>query len=143
VEQIERAIYLAKSAGLEVTAHVIFGLPGETYETGLKTIKWLNRLSLDFLQAYCAVPWPSAPLYNIAKAKGWINTFDWQSYEQNFYIMDIGTIKPAEVEYLRRLSIRKFYLSPKRILNLLRKLNSIKKIKVFLKTIKEFLTWIS
>ncbi len=142
VGQIEDAVRLAKKAGLEVTAHVIFGLPGETMQTGLYTIKWLNKLGIDFCQFYCAVPWPSTQLYKIAREKGWLATENWRMYEQNNYILDMGAIKPQEVEYLRRLAMRKFYLSPRRIFNVLKKLNSPKKVKIFLGMIKEFSSWI-
>ncbi|MCK9604034.1 MAG: B12-binding domain-containing radical SAM protein [Candidatus Omnitrophica bacterium] len=142
IKQIEDAIDWSSSAGLEVTAHVIFGLPGETLATGLKTIKWLNKLKIDYAQIYCAVPWPSTPLYPIAKEKGWLTTGDWQLYEQNHYILDMGTITKDEVEYLRRLAMRKFYLSPARIFKVLKKINSFKRFRLFIKMVAEFINWL-
>lgn len=142
IEQIENAVKWANIAGLEVTAHVIFGLPGETFETGLKTINWLKRLNINFGQFYCAVPWPSTPFYSIAKEKGWLTTQDWELYEQNNYIMDLGTIEPKQVEYLRRLAMRKFYLTPRRLYKVLGKIDSLKKLRSFINMVKEFIAWI-
>ena len=142
IEQIENAIHWAGIVGLEVTAHVTFGLPGETFDTGLKTINWLKRLNVNFAQVYCAVPWPSTPLYGIAQEKGWLTSKDWELYEQNHYILDMGTIAPKQVEYLRRIAMRKFYLSPKRIFHILRQINSFRKASLFLKTVKEFISWV-
>lgn len=142
VEKIEKAIKWAKEAGLEVTAHLIFGLPGETLDTGLNTIKWLNRLNVDFAQIYCAVPWPSTLLYSIAQGKGWLITKEWGLYEQNHCVLDTGEITPKQVEYLRRLAIRKFYLSPKRLLAVLRKINSVRRMRIFIKMVNEFISWV-
>jgi len=142
VTQIEQAIALAKKAGLEVTAHIIFGLPGETMQTGLETIRWLNKLDIDYAQIYCAVPWPSTPLYHIAKEKGWLVTNNWELYEQNNCILDTKSIKPREVEYLRARALGSFYLSPKRMANILKKINSFRKARLLFDAIKEFLSWL-
>jgi len=142
VEQIEGAISLAKLAGLEVTGHVIFGLPGETMESGLKTVGWLKKLKLDFIQVYCAVPWPSTPLYKIAREKGWLKSQKWELYEQNNCIMDMGTITPKQVEHLRKLAMLKFYLSFKRSWKILSKINSLKKARIFFDMFREFTSWI-
>ncbi|MFA5156822.1 MAG: radical SAM protein [Candidatus Omnitrophota bacterium] len=142
IAQIESAVDLAKSAGLEVTGHVIFGLPAETMETGLNTINWLKKLKIDFIQVYCAVPWPSTALYKIAQEKGWLATRDWKLYEQNNYIMGMGGITPKQVEYLRRSAMVKFYLSAGRAGKILKQINSFKKLKIFLSTLKEFMGWL-
>jgi radical SAM superfamily enzyme YgiQ (UPF0313 family) len=142
VAQVEEAISLAKKAELEITAHVIFGLPGETMATGLQTIRWLNKLPIDYVQVYCAVPWPSTQLYHIAKEKNWLLTNNWELYEQNVYILDTKSIKPEEVKYLRGRALLSFYLSPKRIVTILRKINSFRKARLFLYALKEFFSWL-
>jgi radical SAM superfamily enzyme YgiQ (UPF0313 family) len=142
VAQIEEAITLAKKAGLEIAAHVIFGLPGETMATGLRTIRWLNKLPIDYVQVYCAVPWPSTQLYHIAKEKNWLVSNNWELYEQNVCILDTKSIKPGEVEYLRGRALLKFYSSPKRIVAVLRKINSFRRARLFLSALKEFFSWL-
>ncbi|MBN1913403.1 MAG: radical SAM protein [Candidatus Omnitrophica bacterium] len=142
IKQAEEAVDRAKKAGMEVVAHVIFGLPGETLLSGKKTIAWLNKLKIDFIQVYCAVPWPSTPLYALARKNGWLKSSDWRLYEQNHCVLDTGTIKPKEVEYLRRLAVRKFYSSLKRLSKMALKVNSVKKLRLFIKTLREFLRWI-
>lgn len=141
VGQIERAVDLAKKAGLEITAHVIFGLPGETIATGRRTIKWLKRLGLDFIQVYCVVPWPSSPLYDIAKKNNWLRTDDWRLFEQNHSIMDIETISSKEVESLRRRAFWEFYLSPGNIVRVLKKIR-LSNLKESIGMIREFISWI-
>ncbi|MFA5090958.1 MAG: radical SAM protein [Candidatus Omnitrophota bacterium] len=142
VRQIEDALRWAKEAGLEVTGHLIFGLPQETLSSGLKTIEWLVKSDIDFAQIYSAVPWPSTPLYQIAKLKGWLLSSNWELYEQNHYILDTGSISPKEVKYLRRLAARRFYFSWRRIWRVFRKIDSFKKLYIFLKAIREFISWL-
>ena len=142
IAQIENAIKLAKNENLEVAAHVIFGLPGETMKTGKKTIKWLTGLNIDFAQIYCAVPWPSSALYGIAKEKGWLMTDNWELYEQNNYIMNIGSITSKQVKHLRRVAMLRFYSSPARVFKMAKKINSFKKAKIFFAMLKEFADWI-
>ncbi len=38
--RIERAMETLHAGGLSITGNLIFGHPGETYETALKTIEW-------------------------------------------------------------------------------------------------------
>jgi radical SAM superfamily enzyme YgiQ (UPF0313 family) len=70
VEQIRRAVDLAKNAGLEIVAHVMLGYPGETKETARKTIDLVKELDVDFAQFYCAVPFPGSKLYEDAEKEG-------------------------------------------------------------------------
>ncbi|MDD5129854.1 MAG: radical SAM protein [Candidatus Omnitrophica bacterium] len=142
IKQIEDAVNMAKSAGLETTGHVIFGLPKETMESGLKTINWLKKLNIDFIQVYCAVPWPSTALYHIARENGWLKTRNWELYEQNNCVMEAGRATVKQVESLRKMAIVKFYLSPKRIFRVLKKINSFKKAGMLFNMFKEFADWI-
>lgn len=140
--QIKDAVRLAKEAGLEVTGHIVFGLPGETWQTGLETIRFIKGLDLDFLQCYCAVPWPSTELYWIAKQKGWLITKDWSLYEQNHSVLNLPTITAKEVEALRKKAFLEFYLSPSVIFKTIKKIRSFKMARNLLKMVKEFLDWL-
>jgi hypothetical protein len=80
-------------------------------------------------------------LYNIAKENGWLTTKNWGLYEQNYYILDMKTIAPKEVINLRRWAIFSFYFSPRKICYVLRKINSFKKLWIFLRMVRDFITW--
>ncbi len=47
VDDYRRAAQLVKQAGLELVAHVIAGLPGDTGEDFLRTIRFLNEIMAD------------------------------------------------------------------------------------------------
>ena len=51
-KQFETAVGLTKSSGIFTTAHIIIGLPGETFEDNLYTINQLNRLGIDSIKIH-------------------------------------------------------------------------------------------
>jgi len=118
--QVERAVALAKAAGLAVTGHVILGLPGETRETMRATEAFVDRLDLDFVQYYCAMPYPGTELHDQALRAGWLTTRDWEQWEHNRSVLDLPGLPAVEVMAARRAMLRRHYLAPRTILRTLR-----------------------
>lgn len=118
VEQNREAVIMAKRAGLDVTAHMVIGFPGETPDTIQQTIEFAKFLPLDFAQFYCAVPFPGSRLYNEAKARGWINTSDWKLFEQNYSVLDLPEMSSYQTMQWRKKAYYSFYLSPARLLKM-------------------------
>ena len=140
--QNRRAVELAKKAGLQVTGHVIVGLPGDTAGTMAETEKFINSLGLDFVQYYCATPYPGTELYDEAKRNGWINSGDWSKWEQNFAVLDYPHLKSAEVMATRNRFLRRYYFRPKIAFRILR--DNIRRsgdIFPFIRSVKGFLEW--
>ena len=48
----------AKRAGLRVSMPFLFGIPGETYEEGLKTIEFALEIDPDLANFHCITPLP-------------------------------------------------------------------------------------
>jgi anaerobic magnesium-protoporphyrin IX monomethyl ester cyclase len=109
LEQIENAVRLAKKNGILVAGHIIFGLPGETDDSAEETIEKVKKLGLDFAQFYCAVPFPGSELFNTALEQGWITIQSFEGFRQETAIMSLPTIKPKQVEHLRKKAIKEFY----------------------------------
>ncbi len=143
LEQIRKAVSMAHKAGLQVTGHVIIGFPWDTIETMHQTEKFVNSLNLDFVQYYCAMPYPGTELYDMAIKNNWINTNDWSKWEHNYSVLDYPHLKSTEIMKLRTKFFRNFYFKPRTVLRTVKR--HIKKPKhflVFIKNIKEFLRWI-
>lgn len=141
LKQAENAVRWAKEVGLEVTGHLIVGLPYEDEKTINETIKFAKQLNLDYAQFYCAVPFPGSQLYNIAKENGWINTTDWRMFEQNYSVLDTEKISAKKVMKLRRKAYRKFYIRAKMFFRLLKKVLSVHKMLNLLRTAIDFISW--
>jgi len=113
LEDVRRAVTLARQARIQTMGHFIFGLPGETRETAEGTIRFMLDLGLDYMQCYCAVPYPKTELGELARAEGWIRSARWSDYDfGGNSILQTSTMKPEDVDYFRRKAFRRFYFRP-------------------------------
>ena len=143
VEQIRQACKMTREAGIEVSGHIVLGLPGETKETVRQTIRFAKELDLDYASFYCATPWPGTRLYKMAKEKGWLREdASWSMYEQNTCILDIGDMKAEDITEARAQAFRSFYLYPGTIYKTVRKIKSFTHLRDFLRMLKTFLVWV-
>ncbi len=120
IEQISQAVTLAKRAGLQVTGHVIIGFPDDTDQTIATTASFINSLDLDFVQYYCAMPYPGTQLYADALEHGWLATNDWKGWEHNSSILTYPQLKAKEIMKLRRRLMLRWYFTPKRMVSTLK-----------------------
>jgi len=142
LKQSMNAVKLAKKAGIEVSAQFIIGLPGETKKTALETLSFAKKLDADYVQFYCAVPFPGSELYEMAIKRKWINNNDWSKFNQDESILNIETLSGEEVMKLRKKAYLSYYLRPKQIFRTLRKIKSLSEFKNFLDAIKNFFNWV-
>ncbi len=113
VEQGINAVKWAKEAGFIVLTHFIFGLPGETKETIMKTIKYAKKLDSDFPQFYCAVPFPGTEFYKYALENDLLVTKDWSFYELNNAVISYPHLSSEELEKMRKMAYILVNLNPK------------------------------
>ena len=129
VGQIQKAVNLCKKVGMPTMGHFIFGLPGETEETAQETIKYITSSGVDYMQCYCAVPYPKTPLGDLAKEKGWLVAKSWSDYDfGGRSVMDIGTVSPDDIDRFRKTAFRKFYLRPRFMLKQLKVIVSFRQL---------------
>jgi radical SAM superfamily enzyme YgiQ (UPF0313 family) len=116
-DDTRRAVALCRKHGLATMGHFIFGLPGETKETAKATIRFMLELGLDYMQSYCAVPYPNTALGAEAKEKGWIRSKEWAQYDfGGNSIMSTDSMNCEEVDRFRVKAFRAFYFRPLYIL---------------------------
>jgi radical SAM superfamily enzyme YgiQ (UPF0313 family) len=113
VEEANDAVRISKQAGLKVAGHFVLGIPGETRESLDKTLALARKLPLDFVQFYCAVPFPGSRLYETARDKGWLLESDFSRFRQDEAIMTLPALTPQEVMAYRQKAYREFYLKPR------------------------------
>lgn len=142
LKQAQQAVAFAHQAGLEVTGHCVIGLPGETSETIQQTVQFSKDLQLDFVQFYCAVPFPGSDFYQQAVQNNWIISHDWMKYEQNFSVVSYDNLSADEIMRLRQKAYKSFYLRPKIIFQTVLRLRSPREILSFVSMSKSFIDWI-
>lgn len=124
-EQVRRAFAAAKNAGIRTVATFILGLPGETWDSALKTIDFARTLDCDFASLNVAVPRLGTELRSSAVAAGQISP-DLVEFDQSGsqVVMETEQLSREQLKSLKRLAVRKIYLRPGYILRRLAALRS-------------------
>lgn len=113
-DQIREAIRLCRENKVRTVGTFIIGLPGESKESILKTIKLAKELKLDYASFNVAAPTFNSKLRTEALAKNWI--------DENSIEMDTAKGAPLwknqelsneEISKLHRRAIVSFYLDPR------------------------------
>jgi len=126
LKQIERAFKLTRKANIDSLAHVIFGLPGETKKTINQTIKFIRKIDPDYVQFYCAIPFPGTEFRKLAVKRGWIKASDWNQYELNRAIINTSELSQKDLAKARKKAMVGFYLRKKFISRQLKKVKSFR-----------------
>jgi len=126
--QIKKAVKEAKEVGLTVYTPFLFGIPGQTYADGLKTIEFALELDPDIANFHAITPFPGTELYdNIEKYGTMSEDLSDFTYQGAAFIP--FTMTRDEIAELRQLALKKFYSRPKflwRRLLALRSLNDLR-----------------
>jgi anaerobic magnesium-protoporphyrin IX monomethyl ester cyclase len=122
VEQNERAIRLAKDAGLFVSVSVMIGYPGETKEMLQETVDLIRRAEPDDVYICVATPYPGTELRRVVEQMGWEMSDDWGQYDTITPVFVNPNLSAEQVRKLRTSFYNSFY-SPKYVLRHLFKMN--------------------
>ncbi len=112
LEQTRAAVRAAKAAGLRVSLPFLFGIPGETYEDGLKTIEFALELDPDLANFHALTPFPGTDLYEQCARYGTISR-DLCDYTYQGAAFVPYTMTREQLHALRQLAFRRFYSRPK------------------------------
>jgi len=115
IEQIRNAVARAKKVGLKVYTPFIFGIPGETYEDGLKTIDFARELDAHYVNFHTLAPFPGSTLFeNVAEYGHIVGHYSDFNFEKAAFVP--FSMTREEVQALRKRAFRKFYARPRYIL---------------------------
>jgi len=115
IEQNEKAIKLAKQAGLFVTISLMIGYPGETLETLKQTVDLVQRAKPDDAYICVATPYPGTELRVLVEKNGWKMSSDWDLYDTMTPVFENPELPSEEIKKIRREFYDSFY-SPAYIL---------------------------
>ncbi len=128
--EVINAVKLTKKAGLECRLSFMLGSPGDSAEIIRENIKFLNKVNPDILLVNITTPFPGTDMFNWAKEKDLILTYDWDEYTQSKPIMRIKGLTSKQIIGFYKLMYRSFYLRPayilKRVFNI-RSFNDFKR----------------
>jgi radical SAM superfamily enzyme YgiQ (UPF0313 family) len=110
--KVVEAFKTCKRHKIKTLAYFIIGLPGETRESTLETIKLAKELDCDFASFTVPTPDVGSEMRREAIAKGWLSrdtlTFD----STGFPVFAGGSLSAEDVWALRQKAVRSFYLRP-------------------------------
>ncbi len=131
LDQIRSAVSAAKDAGLKVFTPFVFGIPGETFEEGLKTIEFACELNPHAANFHSLTPFPGTELYDNIRKYGSLSE-DLTDYTYQGAAFTPYTMTRQEIRQLRQLAFKKFYSRPKFLVRRLLGLRSLHDCKVAL-----------
>jgi len=119
VEQTIRVFGWLRELGLKTAPNVILGFPGETKKTAWKTIKFVEKISPDYMGFYnIATPFPGTPMYDHIKQKGWLRVTDFDKYDTATPIFETPMLSMKDLKEIREQAFHHFYLRPTYILRM-------------------------
>lgn len=137
IEQIDAAVEMVRNASIKSMGHFVFGLPGDTRESALKTINFACR-NVTFAQFYCAIPYPKTEFGKIAAEQNRITSTDYTQFELTRSVTRNENLSPREIKKIRNYAYRKFYFRPGMIIRTLREIESVGA----LFSVLDFMDWI-
>lgn len=111
IAQIKKAVRNAKSVGIKVSTPFIFGIPGETYEEGLQTIKFAIELNGDLVNFHTLTPFPGTELYdNVEKYGTMTEETDALTFETGAFVP--YSMTQNEILKLKEMAFKRYYCRP-------------------------------
>lgn len=140
LQQIRDGVKAAKQVGLQVSTPFLFGIPGETYEDGLKTIEFAIELDPDLANFHALTAFPGTYLYDhldqYGRVSGKLGDYTYQGASFVPY-----TMSRSQIHELRQLALRRFYSRPVFLMRRLMQLRSWDDCKVAVQGMKS-LFWL-
>jgi radical SAM superfamily enzyme YgiQ (UPF0313 family) len=127
LEQTRQAVRAAKDVGLTVSTPFVFGIPGETFADGLRTVQFAIELDPDIANFHALTPFPGTDLYDQHERYGTISD-DLTDYTYQGAAFVPYTMTRKEIFTLRQIALKRFYSRPSFLLRRLlgiRKLNDL------------------
>lgn len=118
LEQVRKATGLAKTAGIGVTVSFMFGLPGETRESAMRTIGFAKSIDADIAHFNITIPFPGSPFFKKLENEGRLLTYDWSRYNphRSVKLFEHENLSFEEIDSFHNKAYSSFYLRPKFIL---------------------------
>jgi radical SAM superfamily enzyme YgiQ (UPF0313 family) len=122
IEQNEKAIRMAKQAGLFVTISLMIGYPGETRDTLKQTLDFVQRSKPDDVYLCVATPYPGTELRSLVEKRGWKMSSNLDLYDTMTPVFENPELPSEEIIKFRREFYNSFY-SPSYVFRQLLKRN--------------------
>lgn len=118
LEQVERAVALAKANGLRVWCKFILGHPHETHATIRDTIDFIAKINPDTLSVSLMTPFPGTPIHELAlRGEGGYRLLSggWEDFDKySSGVLELETVSLAELKRYQIACYLSMYLRNRR-----------------------------
>lgn len=114
-ETIYRVVDQVRSAGINVIANFIYGLPEDDLKAMQMTLDMAMDLNCEFANFYSAMAYPGSHLYELALRKGWPLPQKWSGFSQHSVDtlpLPTNYLSGPEVLAFRDQAWQKYFESP-------------------------------
>jgi anaerobic magnesium-protoporphyrin IX monomethyl ester cyclase len=112
INKVKKAFEMARNYDMRTIASVVLGMPGDSRENILKTIKFVKNLNPSYAVFSLATPYPGTPFYKQAVSENLIKVNDWSKYTLLNPVLNTMDCSLDELKKLQRRAFRSFYLRP-------------------------------
>ncbi|MEC4676250.1 MAG: radical SAM protein [Nitrospirota bacterium] len=142
LDQTRKAVKTAKEVGLKVLTPFLFGIPGQTFEDGLKSIEFACEIDPDVANFHALTPFPGSELYDNIEKYGTMSD-DTTDYTYQGAAFTPYSLTREEIWKLRQIAFKKFYSRPKYIAGRIIRMRTVDDLKAALKGAKSlFWLWV-
>lgn len=138
LEEVVQAVSLTKNAGIRADGFFMIGLPGDSPRTMQDTIDFSKKLNLGTAHFHMVVPFPGTELYSLIKENGRFLKATEDGITTGFNcpeaFYEIGGLKKADIERYYKKAYREFFFAPKKMIQIILSLRSIKEFVWLFKT---------
>lgn len=141
--QVINAVRWTKAAGIECRLAFMVGNPGDDKKSILRNIQFVNKVNPDLLIVNITTPFPGTEMFEWAKQKNLILTYNWDDYTLAKPVMRLENLTPEQIKGLYQLMYKKFYFRPVYIIKKLTSIRTIDDIKVLTEGFNALLSFFS
>jgi len=113
VEDAWETVAILRRAGILVIGAFIIGCPQDTDQTIRETIRFARALSPNYAQFTLLTPFPGTPLYDQAKARGWLRDRRWSDFSMVDPVLKHPGIPDHKLKRYIDWAYLSFYLRPR------------------------------
>jgi len=133
-EQIKKTFLLCHKIGIRTLGTFIFGLPGESRQSCLKTIEFAKEIKADFASFNILIPRMHTAVRQEAIESGWVeDSIKTMDQSGSFAVMGNDKMSAKEIMQLRDHAIKSFYFRPSYVFHRLVTIKSYYELKLLVK----------
>lgn len=114
-QEMLRAIEMTRTAGINIIANVMFGLPDDSLETMQQTLEMVQEFNFEWFNAHVTMPYPGSRLYEEAvrqKASLPKKWDDWGQYSEGLMPLPTKYVSAEEVLRFRDRAFQQYFSRP-------------------------------